>query len=145
MDEIKKRLTLIENRLERLEKAQRATTSWSVLVVDDELILGEGVREFLNMKFPELPVALEVNLEDAFKTLHELRPRVVVLDLSLPNGDGMELLRQCHKISPGSQVILCSAHLEKEVYVEALNLGAVACYSKSNLKDVLNKLTELLR
>lgn len=139
------RLDQIEQRLKRLEAVCKANTSWSVLVVDDELVLGKGIREFLNMEFPMLPVALETELKGALRTLGNLRPRVVVLDLALPNGDGMEVLRQCAKISPGSQVILCSAHLEAEVYVEALNLGAAACYSKTHLKKVLVKLTELLR
>jgi len=93
-----------------------------VMVVDDT----EGVRELIGTilqraGFEPVPKASAAQLLASFT---ETQPDVILLDLVLPDGDGLELLPQIKKQWPDTEVIVLTGHASFDVAVEATKRGA---------------------
>jgi DNA-binding NtrC family response regulator len=93
-----------------------------VMVVDDT----EGVRDLIGTilqrnGYEPLP---KVNAAQLLASFTEPQPDVILLDLVLPDGDGMELLPQIKKTWPDTEVIVLTGHATFDVAVEATKRGA---------------------
>ena len=99
-------------------------SSIRVLVVDDFEPFREFVRSTLSRKL-ELQVVGEASdgLEAVGKAA-ELKPDLILLDISLPSMNGLEAARQIRKLLPESKIIFLSQESSAEVMQEALGLGA---------------------
>ena len=93
-----------------------------VLVVDDE----PSIREFLEILLGRHghDVRLSRDAHDAIARLAERPADLVLTDLRLPNGSGMDVLAHVSKHHPGTQVIMMTAFATTENAVEAMKLGA---------------------
>ena len=99
-------------------------SSIRVLVVDDFEPFREFVRSTL-ARIPELQVVGEASdgLE-AVQKAAELKPDLILLDISLPSLNGLEAARQIRRLLPESKIIFLSQESSPEVMQEALGLGA---------------------
>ena len=95
----------------------------SILVVDDEKNIRLTLRE--SLKTFNARVETAVNGEEALDMAAKRRYDLVLLDLKMPGMNGMEVLRRLHEMSPGTAVVLLTAHGTVETAVEAMKLGAV--------------------
>ncbi len=95
----------------------------SILVVDDEKNIRLTLRESLKASGPRVETA--VNGEEALDMAAQQSYDLVLLDLKMPGMDGMEVLRRLREISPGTAVVLLTAHGTVDLAVEAMKLGAV--------------------
>jgi DNA-binding NarL/FixJ family response regulator len=87
-----------------------SNTAIRVLVVDDHSIVRRGICALLTAE-PELEVVGEAATgAEAMLKAAELRPHVVVLDISLPDMDGLEVARQIGKMVPIPEVLVVSEH-----------------------------------
>jgi two-component system response regulator AtoC len=93
-----------------------------VLVVDDDDALRESLELFLASEGFE--VAAAADGASALVLLERAAADVVLCDLRMPGIDGLELLPQLLRLSPGLTVILMSAHGGRELAIEALKRGA---------------------
>ena len=93
-----------------------------VLVVEDETILGESISVYLERH--GLATALARSGEEAIKLAEESSPDVAVMDVRLPGINGLEVLRRMRELSPGTEVIMMTAHASVASAVEAMKLGA---------------------
>lgn len=93
-----------------------------ILVVDDEAEICDLLREFLTKKNYEVLTATDAA---AVPQLVETeRPHMVLLDIRMPQKDGMALLKEIKAIDRGIGVIMVSAVRDEKVAREALTLGA---------------------
>jgi DNA-binding NarL/FixJ family response regulator len=108
-----------------------------ILIADDHAIIRDGLKVLLNAQ-PDLEVVGEAsNGQDAFKLADELRPDVVVMDVSMPNGGGAQVTRRIRQSCPSVKVLALSAY-EDEVYVrQLLSMGAVGYVLKRAVTDEL--------
>lgn len=103
-----------------------------ILVVDDHQVVREGLRTLLQSQ-PDFKLAGESeDGSDAIRKIGQLRPDVVVLDLMLRGVQGLEVLRQVHKESPRTRVVVLSMHSDLAYVVEALHNGAAGYVLKSS-------------
>ena len=94
----------------------------TVLVADD--------ASFMRMRLRKLVEGLGFDVveagdgEEAVRAYREHRPCLVLLDITMPNKDGLEALKEILQEDPGAKVVMCSALAQRSVVVEALKLGA---------------------
>jgi DNA-binding NarL/FixJ family response regulator len=124
--------------LQRLPELQMPTfSSVRILVVDDF----EGFRRLIcstlgNRK--DLQVIREAS--DGLEAVHkadELRPDLILLDISLPTLDGLTAARQIRKIAPESKIIFVSIESSPDLVQEAFSLGAAGYVLKTRIRSDL--------
>ena len=105
----------------------------SILVVDDSGSFRQHICKML-AKLPNCQVICEVS--DGLEAVHkaeQLQPDAILLDVGLPQLNGIAAGRQIRKLSPQSKIVFVSQESSVEVVQEALNLGARAYVQKSKL------------
>jgi NarL family two-component system response regulator LiaR len=108
------------------------TESISVLLVDDHAMVRQGVRAFLETQ-PDISVVGEAGSgEEAVKLAGQLISDVILMDLIMPDVDGVETTRKVKQVSPRSQIIVLTSYHEDEHIFPALKAGALSYI----LKDV---------
>jgi NarL family two-component system response regulator LiaR len=108
------------------------TESISVLLVDDHAVVRQGVKAFLATQ-PDLSVVGEASSgEEAVTLTTQLIPDVILMDLIMPDVDGVETTRRVKQASPRSQVVVLTSYHEDEHIFPALKAGALSYI----LKDV---------
>jgi len=109
-----------------------------ILIADDHEVVRRGVRSLLTSR-KEWDVCGEaVDGRDAVKKAKELKPDVVVLDISMPDLNGFEAARLIHKEVPQSKILILSQHNVSEMLQTALDAGARGYVSKSEVsRDLL--------
>jgi DNA-binding NtrC family response regulator len=94
----------------------------SVLIVEDEQIIRSTLREFLAGEGYDVAEAGRV--DQALQLVRQRDFHVAVCDVQLPDGDGVALLRNVHKINPSTFVLIITAYATVENVVEAFKAGA---------------------
>ncbi len=106
---------------------------WAVLVVDDNASVRRLVCE-LFAREPDFQVCGEAeNGRDALAKAQELKPDLIVTDLSMPVMNGLEETSALKALMPKVPVILYSAHMDSFVEREALTVGAAAVVPKTDV------------
>jgi two-component system nitrogen regulation response regulator GlnG len=93
-----------------------------VLIVDDEPGICYSFRRAMEKQ--QFEVAVASSIAEGVDTFKEFGPDVVVLDLALPDGSGMDAFRQIRALSPGCPVVFITAHGTTEAALEAMREGA---------------------
>ena len=95
-----------------------------VLIVDDHAVLRAGLRTLLNLQ-PDIEVVAEAadGLE-AVEKVTRFRPEVVLMDISLPGRDGLEVTKDLKKTHPGVKVLILTMHEDRRYLHSALKAGA---------------------
>jgi DNA-binding NarL/FixJ family response regulator len=102
-----------------------------VLIVDDHAVVREGLRTFLELQ-DGIEVAGEaVDGEDAIGEAERLRPDVVLMDLVMPNLDGVGAMRELRQRVPAARVIVLTSFLEDERLLPAVRAGAAGYLLKN--------------
>ncbi|KAF0216922.1 MAG: LuxR family transcriptional [Geobacteraceae bacterium] len=95
-----------------------------VLLVDDHKIVIEGLRSLLE-KEPDVEVVAEAeNGRESIRLARKLLPDVVLMDVAMPEMNGVDATRRIVGDIPGIKILALSMHSDKRFVVEALNAGA---------------------
>src|SRR5262245_35316429 len=107
-----------------------------LLIADDHAILRQGLRRILEAE-PDMTVIGEAATGlEAVKKTKQLKPEVVIMDISMPEQDGIESMRQSVSAG-GSRVLILSVHMEQHVISEAVSAGAAGYLAKDTLDHEL--------
>ena len=110
-----------------------------ILIVDDHPVVRDGLTTIINHE-PDMNVCGEADDAcQAFKAAAELKPDVVVVDISLKNSDGIDLTKSITTVHPKLSVIILSVH-DESVYAErALLAGAQGYLMKDAVSENIIK------
>jgi NarL family two-component system response regulator LiaR len=104
----------------------------SVLLVDDHNMVRMGLRAYFNTLADIEVVGEAADGQQAVSLVADLAPDVVLMDLLMPQMDGVEATRQIKKVSPSTQVIVLTSYHEDEHIFPAIRAGALSYV----LKDI---------
>ena len=108
-----------------------------ILIADDHPVFRQGLRQILN-EASDMVVTDEVS--DGLEVLGRVRAGccdVVLLDISLPGRNGIDILKQLEKERPGLPVLILTMHPEEQYAVRALKAGASGYLTKESTPDEL--------
>ncbi|RAV30617.1 response regulator [Sinomicrobium soli] len=106
-----------------------------VFITDDHPIVLDGLRNLLETSEDILPAGIFQNGTDTLKALKEREPDVLLLDINLPDINGIELSKQIHDTYPELKIIILSVHNEKAVIRSVLQNGVNGYVLKNSIGD----------
>jgi DNA-binding NarL/FixJ family response regulator len=108
-----------------------------IVIADDHELIREGVKKIVR-SHPDLRIVGEAaDLASTVALVRHHAPDVVVLDISLPDYDGLEGMAELHRHFPDQRVVLLSMYGEEKYAVSALRAGAMGYVTKSMAADEL--------
>jgi DNA-binding NarL/FixJ family response regulator len=120
-------------------------TPLRILIVDDHAVVRRGVRSLLESE-PGWEISAEATTgREAVEIARRLQPDVVVLDLSLPELNGLDATRQILKDSPRTEILVLTMHHSEELARDALQAGARGYVLKSDADQSLIAAVKSLR
>jgi DNA-binding NarL/FixJ family response regulator len=124
-------------------RSPRITTR--ILLADDHEIIREGLRSVLETRKDWEIVGEATNGREAVKKVAELKPDVVVMDISMPELNGLEAVRQIVKQVPRTEVLVLTMHDSEDLVRGVLDAGARGYLLKSDASRQLISAIEALR
>src|ERR1700724_1914614 len=106
--------------------------SLKILVADDHEVVRNGVRALIEHEPGWEVCGTAVNGRQAVETAKKLKPHVVVLDMTMPELDGLEALRQIKRALPNTEVVIFSAYRSEEVIEQLFDAGAKSYIQKTD-------------
>ena len=103
-----------------------------VLIVDDHALVREGTRQLLELEDGLLVVGVAANGVEALRQVEETHPDVVLMDIEMPEMDGIEATARIAANFPGTAVLALSAYDDDQYVQRLIEAGAVGYM----LKDV---------
>ena len=113
-----------------------------VLIVDDHRAVAEGLVQILSDQFEVVATIADGRL--VLEAISRLHPGIVLLDVSMPSVNGLEVLRQLRQRAPGVRVVVLTMHADASLAVEALRTGACGYVLKSGGEELLTALQVVL-
>jgi two-component system response regulator DegU len=105
-----------------------------LMLADDHRMLREGLRRSLSEDGFEV-VGEASDGEEAVRMAGELRPDVILMDVTMPDVDGVEATRRIRRLYPTIQVVMLTMHADESVIAEALRAGAAGYLVKDCSMD----------
>jgi DNA-binding NarL/FixJ family response regulator len=109
----------------------------AVLLADDHPLLRQALKSLLEKEDDFEIVAEAGDGEEAVRLATELKPNVVIMDISMPSLDGLEATRQIKAACPEIAVLALTVHNDDESIIEILQAGAAGYVVKSVFGDEL--------
>lgn len=115
------------------------TETLRLLLVDDHAVVREGYRRLLERRSDLKIVGEAENAAEGYRLFKETAPDVAILDLSLPDMGGIELIKRLVQRNPEARILAFSMHRDPLFATQALRAGALGYVTKSCAPEVLIK------
>ena len=119
-------------------------TNIRVLIADDHAIVREGLKQIL-AETSDIVVAGEAeNGLEAIKLARKTKCSVILLDISMPDRSGIEVLKQIKKEEPQIAILMLSMHREDQYAIRSLKAGAAGYLNKQSApKELVNAIRQV--
>ena len=95
-----------------------------LLLVDDSEVVRMGLRALLGAALGFTVIAEATNVKSAVETSRELKPDVILLDIHLPDGTGIDACRQILRHSPDSRILVLTSEADERLVDQTIRAGA---------------------
>ncbi len=106
-----------------------------ILLVDDHEIVRRGLRDILAEEFPQAVFGEAGSVPQARQLIVQRAWTLVLLDINLPGGSGLELLAELRQARPQAAVLVLSSYPEEEFALRSFKLGAAGYLTKASVAD----------
>jgi two-component system response regulator DegU len=110
-----------------------------ILIVDDHRIIRDGLKSLLSGEKDIEIIGEASNGEDALEKNRELKPDIIIADITMPEMNGIEMTRTICREGTGAKVLMVSMHDNEDYINQALEVGASGFLLKDSSKDELIK------
>jgi two-component system, NarL family, invasion response regulator UvrY len=116
-----------------------------VMLVDDHAIVREGYRALLQKQDRLRVVAEADNGADAYRIYKEVRPDLVIMDISMPGIGGVEAIRRIRQWDSAARILVFTMHQSASYAIQAIKAGARGFVTKSSPPEaLLRAITEVM-
>ncbi len=116
----------------------------NVLLVDDQTIVRQGLRSLLSLESDIVVVGEAADGAQAVDMVQRLSPDIVLLDVRMPNMDGLEALRRIKRLAPKVSVIMVTLYDNPDYLLEAVAAGAAGYILKDASRQELIRAVRLI-
>ena len=110
-----------------------------VLLADDHSIVRAGLRRIVEDSGDMVVIAEAADGREAIEKVHQELPDVAVIDISMPDLDGLEVLNQLRYYYPDLPILILTMHEEGQYVVRAIEAGAMGYITKQSAPEQLVK------
>jgi DNA-binding NarL/FixJ family response regulator len=110
-----------------------------ILIADDHELVRRGIRGLLGAQNGWIIASEVKNGREAVEKAGKLKPDVIILDIGMPNLEGLEAARQIRKVAPNSEILVLTMHESNQMVRRVLEAGARGYVLKSDLASHLVK------
>ena len=110
-----------------------------IIISDHHALFREGLRKLLELEPGIRIVGEAVDGEETVRLVGQIKPHILLLDLSLPKLSGLEVLAELNKLGSRTRAILLTGAIEREQIIEALQLGVRGIVLKHSALQLLLK------
>ena len=115
------------------------TRTLRILLADDHELVRRGIRGLLRSRRGWRVIGEAANGREAVEKANKLKPDVAVVDVSMPELDGLQVTRQIRDASPNTEVVILTMHESDQMVRRVLDAGALGYVLKSDLAANLVK------
>ena len=115
-----------------------------ILIVDDHEAVRKGVCAILSSRLDIEVCGEAVNGKEAIEKAKELRPDLVILDITMPVLNGFDAAREILKILPQTLILMLSTHLTNQLVAQAKSSGAKGYVTKTQAGGTLLQAVDAL-
>jgi len=116
------------------------------LLADDHSVIRQGVIKSLTVYFPDADYYEASNAAEAMQCISETRFDLVILDISMPGRNGLEVLKEVKAIQPETPVLIFTMYQEDQFGVRSIRSGASAYLTKDiSLNELVHAIRKVLR
>jgi DNA-binding NarL/FixJ family response regulator len=108
-----------------------------ILIVDDHPMFRDGVKAIISGSNVYQVVAEAGSCAEGLELGRSLQPGIVIIDISLPDGSGIDLARNMAEYVPEAKILMLSMHSKADFIVSAFQAGALAFLAKDSSRDQL--------
>jgi DNA-binding NarL/FixJ family response regulator len=108
-----------------------------ILIADDQGLLRAGLRALLSLEADIEVVGEADSGQEALKLANELQPELVLLDINMPDLDGIEVTRRLKTVVPEARVLIITVHEDDSLLQEAIKAGAAGYIVKRAVESEL--------
>ena len=118
-----------------------------VILVDDHPLVQEGIKSILSRSDLKVDIiGLASSAAELLELLTKKTPDIVLLDVSLPDRNGIDILHDLKKMHPDLPVLILSMHPEKRFAIRALKAGAAGYLNKRTIsKELVNAISTVVK
>jgi len=113
------------------------TTNKSIVIVDDHTLFREGLKAIIGTNAGFEVTGEAGNAADGLLLASEARPDIMIIDITLPDKDGIKLMREVLQKFPETRVMIVSMHSKTAYIVEAFKSGALSYIVKDSATENL--------
>lgn len=116
----------------------------SVVIADDHQVVADGLARLIDESREAKTIAMTGRVDDTIAALGRLQPQVLLLDIALPDGDGIDAIPQLREASPATRIIVLTMYAESAVVQRALEAHAHGYLFKSvGAQELLTAIREV--
>ncbi len=118
---------------------------FKIIIADDHDIIRKGIKSILEAHSEYEIVGEAKNGEEAKNLTGQLKPDILLLDITMPKISGLDIIKQVHRLSPETKVVVITVHKMGAYVLRALELGIKGYLNKDNVVEELAPALELIR